>query len=83
MRNSVSEGWAVVKRKVFYCVVCLYTFQFASPDSHQQSEEKPSEPSSARNVPVAEHLAIQAKIKATHPNKREQSPTPIKSFLIP
>lgn len=76
VRKSVSEGWAVVKRKVFYCSVCLYTFQFASPDSHQQSEQKPSEPSSARDVPVTEHLAIQAKIKAAHPNKWEQSCTP-------
>ena len=77
MRKSVWEGWVVVKRKVFYCFVCLYIFQSASPDSHQQSEQNCSEPSSA------EHLAIKAKIKATHPNKREQSPTPIKSFPIP
>lgn len=83
MRKSVSEGWVVVKRKVFYCFVCLYTFQSASPDSYQQSEQKSSKPSSARNVPVTEHLAIQAKIKATYPKKRQQSPTPIKSFLIP
>lgn len=77
MRKSVSEQWVVVKRKVFYCLVCLYTFQFASPDSHQQSEQKPSEPSSATG-----HLAMQAKLKATHPKKGEQFPTPNKSFLI-
>lgn len=33
----------------------LYTFQFAPPDLHQQSGQQPSEPSSARNVPVTEH----------------------------
>lgn len=72
----MSEQWAVVKRKVFYCLVCLYTFQFASPDSHQQSEQKPSESSSATG-----HLAMQAKLKATHPKENSSPPlTNLSSF---
>jgi len=39
----------------------LYTFHFASPDSHQQSEPKQN---SVRNAAGTEHLAVRAKTRA-------------------